>query len=97
MKIIAALTDPDSVRTYREGVGPPRSPARGGTPMRRHHNKLLQFLDHLAHIAVHVAHQPGVMALLRRAWGNRVVDEFFPFGGWDPFSVNAVEIPSPSS
>jgi hypothetical protein len=25
MKIIAALTDPDSVRTYREGVGPPRS------------------------------------------------------------------------
>ena len=41
MKTIAALTDPDSVRTYRERVGPPRSSARGGTAMRRHHNKLL--------------------------------------------------------
>lgn len=63
-------------------------------------NEALQFIRMLLrhpdkgfdHRIVNI-NQPGVMALLRRVWGNRVVDEFFPFGSWDPFSVNAVEIP----
>ena len=54
---------------------------------------LLRHPDKGSDLRIVSVNQPGVRALLRRAWGNRVVDEFFPFGGWDPFSVNAVEIP----
>jgi hypothetical protein len=36
---------------------------------------------------------PGMRVFHQRHWAGEIAHEFYPFGDWDPFSVNGVDFP----
>ena len=37
--------------------------------------------------------KPGMRAFHQRLWAGKIAYELYPFGDWDPFSVNGVDFP----